>query len=118
MAIKAKIQCKSGHKVVELNRRQAIRERCLNCSAWSYVEVERCSHADCTLHPFRSGTGKQNARQRAKTIRAHCAWCMATEQASRCVVMACPLFCYRKSTVERLNIPLYEAIQTQAAVNE
>ena len=118
MAIKAKIQCKSGHKFIELNRRQAIRERCLNCSVWSYAEVERCAHADCTLHPFRSGQGKQDSKTRTKAIRAYCAWCMATEQSSRCIVMDCPLFCYRKSTVQRLNIPLYNEIERQTAVNE
>ena len=118
MSVTVKILSKDGLKTVSLNRRQAIRERCMNCSAWSYAEVEGCIQADCTLYPFRSGQGKQNAKQRTKAIRAYCAWCMATEQSSRCIVTDCPLFCYRKSTVERLNIPLYEAIQTQATVDE
>ena len=118
MGIKVKIQYKNGHKVVELNRRRAIRERCLNCSAWSPKEVAECKFTDCELYPFRTGQGKQNAKARTKAIRKYCQWCMATEQPSRCVVKDCPLYCYRKSTVERPNIPLYDGVEERAAVNE
>jgi hypothetical protein len=118
MAIKAKIQCKSGHKVIELNRRRAIRERCLNCSEWNSAEVDRCEMVDCQLYSFRTGQGKQNAKQRTKAIRAYCAWCMDTEQPSRCAVMDCPLYCYRKSTVEHPKTSLYAGVEGCIAINE
>jgi hypothetical protein len=118
MGIMVEMQAKDGHKVFELNRRRAIRQRCLNCNGWSWKEVENCKLSDCELFPFRSGQGKQNAKQRAKAIRSYCSWCIATEQPSRCVVMDCPLWCYRKSAVERPKTPLYEAIQERMAVNE
>ena len=118
MGLETEIQSKNGHRLVELNRRRAVRERCLNCSGWSWKEVDECGMVDCELHPFRTGQGKQESKARSKAIRAYCARCMATEQSSRCVVMDCPLRCYRKSTVERPKTPLYEAIQERMAVNE
>ena len=118
MGIMVEIQAKNGHRVIELNRRRAIRERCLNCSGWSYVEVETCAITDCPLYPFRTGKGKQNAKARAKAIREHCTKCMATEQPSRCIVRDCPLWVYRKSAVERQKTPLYDGVEERAAVNE
>jgi hypothetical protein len=118
MGIMVEIQAKDGHKMIELNRRRTIRERCLNCSGWSWKEVAECTLKDCQLHPFRTGVGRQDSKKRTKAIRDYCAWCMSTEQSARCVVRDCPLWCYRKSTVERPNIPLYDAIQERIAVNE
>ncbi len=117
MGIKVEIQGKSGHKVVELNRRRAIRERCLNCGAWSFAEANECRMVDCQLYPFRSGKGRQDAKARAKAIRDYCSWCMSTERAGRCVIMDCPLFCYRKSTLERPKKPLYDGVEGRVAVN-
>ena len=105
MGVITQIQCKGGHKTVELNRRRAIRERCLNCTAWSLKEVANCTFEDCDLHSFRSGQGKQDAKMRSQAIRAYCRCCIATEQPSRCVVVDCPLYCYRKTTVELPNYP-------------
>jgi hypothetical protein len=51
-----------------LNRRAAIRERCLNCRGWERGEVTLCDSDDCSLHAFRMGTGKQNAVERGKAI--------------------------------------------------
>ena len=118
MSVTVEILSKDGLKTVELNRRQAIRERCLNCSAWSPKEVTECEFHDCQLYPYRMGTGKQNPKARAKAIREYCAWCMATEQPSRCVVVDCPLYCYRKSTVERPKTPVYARVEGHRAVNE
>ena len=56
------IQAKNGTKEIDINRRKAIRERCLNGSAWVPKEVTNCEFTDCSLHPFRSGKGKQNAK--------------------------------------------------------
>lgn len=68
MKIFANIQTKEGHEVKHLNRRKAIRERCLNCSAWIFSEVRQCPITDCALYPFRMGTGRQDARKRNRAI--------------------------------------------------
>jgi len=98
------IMSKNGLKVVDLNRRKAIRERCLNCAGWSYKEVTNCEFDDCDLHPFRSGTGKQNAKARSKAIRDYCLWCCAGQlmEVSKCPSIDCSLFPYRKTKIERL----------------
>jgi len=101
MGISTVIQSKQGLKTVNLNRRRAIRGRCLNCSAWSPREVSECGFNECALYPFRSGQGKQNAKARLKAIRDYCLWCMAGHRPSGCVVSHCPLFCYRKVKPER-----------------
>jgi len=101
--MKVKIQAKSGHKIVNLNRRKAIRERCLNCSGWIPKEVKNCELTECRLHSYRSGKGKQNAKDRSKSIRDYCLWCMAGSrfELSKCPSSACSLFAYRNSTVDR-----------------
>ena len=66
MGIKTIIRTKNGHRVVELNRRQAIRERCLNCSAWSYAEVGRCIHADAPFHSLQERSGQAECQTRDK----------------------------------------------------
>jgi hypothetical protein len=118
MGIKVEIRSKHGHKTIELTRRKGIRERCLNCSGWSWKEVAECKLTDCQLYPFRTGVGKQDSKKRTKAIRDYCAWCMSTEQSARCVVRDCPLWCYRKSAVEHQKTPLYDGIESRTAVNE
>ena len=34
---------------------KAIRQKCLDCSGWSYTEVELCPLTECSLYPFRFG---------------------------------------------------------------
>ena len=94
---------KTGLKIVDLNRRKAIRERCLNCSGWVQKEVTECHFDDCPLHPFRSGKGKQSANARAKAIRKYCLWCMVGSRYEivKCVSPDCPLFPYRNSKMDR-----------------
>ena len=99
---------KNGPKVVDLNRRKAIREKCLNCSGWITKEVTDCEFADCDLYSFRSGRGKQNAKARDKSIRGYCLQCMCGQRSevSKCVSNDCPLFPYRNSTTDKsMNIP-------------
>ena len=100
MSITSIIQSKRGLKTISLNRRRAVREKCLNCSVWSPREVAECIFDDCPLYPFRSGQGRQDAKARAKAIREFCSQCMAGYRPSDCVVSHCPLFCYRKSKPE------------------
>jgi len=42
-------------KTRKLTGMSAIREKCLECSAWSTLEVRECPSKDCALHPFRFG---------------------------------------------------------------
>ena len=101
--MKLEIQHKHGSKIVNLNRRRAIHERCLNCSAWSTSEVLNCEFTECALYHFRSGQGKQNAKRRSKAIRDYCLWCMADSRSevSKCPSMGCSLFAYRNFILDR-----------------
>jgi len=42
-------------KTVKLTPMKAIREKCLECSCWSFKEVRLCPVKDCALYPFRYG---------------------------------------------------------------
>ena len=101
--MKVTILGKNGPKVVDLNRRKAIRERCLNCAGWYPKKVTNCTFSDCPLLPFRSGQGKQNAKARAKAIRKYCTWCMNGQhgEVSKCPSTDCSLFPYRKTKTDR-----------------
>ena len=86
-------------KVVSLNRRKAIRYRCLDCST-SRKEVRNCIFKKCPLYPFRFGIGHQDAKKRSKAIRDYCLkWCMLDQkyEVLRCPSRNCPLFTYRLS---------------------
>ncbi len=91
------IQGKTGLKTVSLNRRKAIRERCLNCSGWSAGEVTECKFSDCQLYPFRTGRGKQDPKARNNAIRKYCLWCVNGQRAevTKCPSFVCSLFPYR-----------------------
>jgi hypothetical protein len=99
MKIFANIQTKEGHEVKHLNRRKAIRERCLNCSAWIFSEVRQCPMTDCALYPFRMGTGRQDAKERNRAIRQYCLWCCCEQplEVSQCPAIDCPLYYFRNS---------------------
>ena len=114
--MRVKILGKNGKKIVDLNRRRAIRERCLNCSCWYPKEVENCTFKDCQLYPYRLGKGKQNARAREKAIKAYCLWRCADQplEVRKCTAIYCPLYAFRKSildrSVELRNLPEKEHI--------
>ena len=97
------ISGKNDFKSVNLNRRKAIRERCLNCSGWSSRDVRFCEFSNCHLYPFRSGQGKQDPKKRSKAIRGYCLWCMNGQRSEvkNCPSIDCPLFPYRKTRTER-----------------
>ena len=101
--MKIRIQSKDGTKVVDLNRRKAIRENCLICSARSAKSVRDCKHVGCSLFPFRSGTGQQDPKAREKAIRQYCLWCCVGQRSevSHCPVKDCPLFAFRKSKIDK-----------------
>ncbi len=101
--MKVEILRKYGPQIVNLNRRRAIRERCLSCSEWSTKEVAQCTYDDCPLHPFRSGRGQQNAKARSKAIRLYCLWCMRDSrlEISNCPSNDCAIFPYRQVRTDR-----------------
>ena len=101
--MKASILRKNGHEVVNLNRRRAIRERCLNCSGWNLKEVYDCEISNCSLYPYRSGNGKQNPKDRKKAIREYCLDCMSGQrnEIKLCPSQDCPLFAYRMGIIDR-----------------
>jgi len=105
--MKVQIYAKGGFKLIkkDLNRRKAIRGRCLNCVAWSPKAVENCFAVDeCQLYPYRLGVGKQDAQARAKAIREYClVFCCVGQsyEVQKCVSKFCPLFPYRKTITDR-----------------
>ena len=100
--MKIKIMAKNGFKVVDLNRRKAIHERCLNCSCWNPKEVTNCSFTDCPLYSYRTGRGKQKPKERAMAIRKYCLWCMGGQRSEikKCVSLICPLFPFRLKDID------------------
>ena len=101
--MRVKILAKDGHKLVDLNRRQAIRERCLNCSGCIPSEVAKCPFKDCPLYPFRMGKGSQSPKRRNEAIRRYCLWCMAGQRSEvkKCVSVHCPLHHFRSGRAEK-----------------
>ncbi len=110
--MEVKILDKNGYtKIISINRRKAVREKCLNCTAWSPGAVSFCDPSKyqqpCPLHPFRSGQGKQDAKDRGIAIRNYCLWCMNDQpgEVRLCSSKTCPLFPYRQYKVDRsMNI--------------
>jgi len=103
--MKIKIYAKGGFKLIikDLNRRKAIRERCMNCVAWTPKDVENCFADDCQLYLYRSGVGKQDPKSRSKAIREYCLWCCAGQpyEVQKCVSRYCPLFPYRQANTDK-----------------
>jgi hypothetical protein len=96
--LKIRVLAPDGYKIVDLTRKKAIRERCLNCSAWSVSEVRYCVFEDCPLYPYRMGESvKHGADARAKVINAYCQWCINgnSHDVRECPAQHCPLFPYR-----------------------
>lgn len=104
----------SSHSQLEklrLNRRAAVRERCLDCSGFSAKEVRECPLADCPLYPFRLPKSKQNPKARDKAIRAYCRECMngQRKEVNLCPSSGCPLFPYRATNIKKAHIePVFD----------
>lgn len=105
--MKAIIMTKDGLKLTSLNRRRAIHEKCLNCSAWRVQQVTACTKAKCSLHPYRNGMGKHDSRARNKAIKEYCLWCMNRRKGdvTKCQSMHCPLYIFRKGRSSRAGNP-------------
>lgn len=89
-----------GTVVVDLNRRKAIHERCLNCVGWYSHEVNACEATDCPLHAFRTGRGSYSAKARKQAIILYCKWC-TIDQINACLSTPCPLFLFRKGRLAK-----------------
>jgi hypothetical protein len=99
------IMHKEGFKVVDLNRRKAIHEKCLNCSAWVAKEVVGCTFSDCPLYPFRTGREKQNPKKRQSAVKNYCQFCQGgqTGEVTKCPSKTCPLFHFRGKGKDKAN---------------
>ena len=62
---------------------QAIRERCLDCSAFNPYEVKLCGMKDCSLYPYRMGVlnsstkitkGKTQTKQKTALMEEEREW--------------------------------------------
>lgn len=84
----------TGQKPKSLNRRKAIRLRCLDCSGGHQSEVENCLFLECPLFSFRIVKTKQNSQARSKAVKDYCRWCCNDQlrEVSRCISYNCPLF--------------------------
>lgn len=101
----AEILTANGVKSVWLNRRKAIRYKCLDCSGFEINEVTGCIHTDCSLYPYRTINSKQNPEKRNKAIKDYCMWCMLDQQyeITNCTSENCPLFIFRGYTLHGKN---------------
>jgi hypothetical protein len=101
--VKVGIIGKNGHALVNINRRKAIHEKCLNCAGWLHKEVTNCFHEGCELYLFRTGKGPQIAADRSRSIRAYCLACCNGQvgEVSKCPCLECPLYLYRMGSIDR-----------------
>ena len=79
-----------------------IRHKCLDCSAYSYAEVENCEFWSCPLYPFRKSRKNNKIKGASRTallraIRKKCLDCClgSTEEVRNCPVKNCPLYDFR-----------------------
>jgi hypothetical protein len=98
----AEILTKVGRKVVSLNRRKAVHEKCLECCCWMPGEVSGCVIQSCPLFPFRTGRGGQDSKARSHAIRAYCLECAGGQkgEVAKCASSSCALFIFRQGTPE------------------
>lgn len=93
----------NGPQLMKLNRRKAIRERCLNCTGWISSEVRNCHFNRCSLHKFRMGVGKQESIERAAAIRNYCLQCCNDQpnEVRLCPCKDCSLYPFRFYKIDR-----------------
>jgi hypothetical protein len=98
--------CQNTPELSRLNRREAIRARCLDCSGFSAKEVRECPLSDCPLYPYRFSAGKQDPKKRDKAIRTYCRECMNGQRVEvyGCPSGDCPLFPYRHTGAKKSHI--------------
>ena len=112
--MRALIAAKEGWKALDLSRRKAIREKCLNCTGWIPKDVRNCDDEECPLHPYRSGKGKQDPDLRNAAIRSMCARCTVDqpEEVQHCPSKDCPLYAFRLGKIDR-SVEIDSEIKTE-----
>jgi len=93
-----------GFRIVDINRRKAIAEKCLNCSGFELTGRRDCRSTECQLHPYRLGLGKCDSSARNVAIRSYCRDCCMDGNGylvSVCSSPDCPLYPYRMTTIDR-----------------
>lgn len=101
----AEILTLKGIESVYLNRRTAIKFKCLDCSGFEFAEMRNCEHKDCSLWQFRTGKGEQDPVNRNRAIKSYCMWCTLDQpyEISNCPSDNCPLFIFRGYTLPEKN---------------
>jgi hypothetical protein len=94
------LQGTGGTKELDLNRRKAIKFKCLDCSGFKYNDIKNCEHNDCSLYTYRTGNGKQDPVAREKAIKSFCMDCMVDQlgEIPQCTSVNCPLYIFRGYT--------------------
>ncbi len=77
-----------------------IRQKCLECQGRSAAEVRRCNIDNCSLHPYRFGTGNGSI---LKAIRDFCLDCSEKAEVKNCEIKNCPLYRYRNGRNPKLR---------------
>lgn len=109
--MKVKSINKENHMVKFANRRQAIHNKCIDCSGGIPKEVKNCTHKLCPLYCFRILRSKQNSSGRERAIRKYCFSCMNGQSGEimKCPSHECPLFIFRKGGIDKHpNVPSIE----------
>ncbi len=94
-------------KIVHINRRKSIRNKCLDCSDYSAKEVTNCKFTDCQIYDFRSGKGTQDPKARSKAIRMYCLKeCMIDQsyEVKLCPSVDCPLYPFRHTKIDKTHL--------------
>lgn len=94
----------NSKRLVNLNRRKAIIEKCLNCSGFEKKSRTTCVFTNCDLYMYRTGKGKQNAKARNKAVRSFCrSTCMdgTSHMVQLCTSKDCPLYAFRMTKTDR-----------------
>lgn len=73
--MKVKILGKNGPKVVDLNRRKAIRNYCLWCMNGQHAELSRYSSTDCSLFPYRKSKTDRSTEIKSLPKKGHIESC-------------------------------------------
>lgn len=89
-----------------LSRRRAVKELCLNCSAWSPSQRTNCPVTDCPLRPYRNGEIPEGltAADRARALRTYClegCCCGDRTEVRDCAITTCAIRPWRRSKVDR-----------------
>lgn len=98
------ITTKTKTKRTRGSRKQAIRDRCIDCCG-CHADALLCKEKSCPLHEYLlGGSDKRGAVNtgRAKAVKDYCRWCCGGiyKEVQQCTCTDCPLYKYRLGGVE------------------